>query len=259
MNTPAPPSPVRYDLNQDGVIGLGDILTINPFFNSSCTMLPPHKTLFAGRWYHGSVCPSPCSISWMTPPTEKTILCPSDQQATCTAKWDPALSLAVDGDGKPGNGSQGWNETSNTVYYSWQPLNYYNDVRIFVANFAPDWLGLSEVYDRDYVYCGADKCPNNTWYWQHVQLNHHRFTGAYDNENLRRAATTHELGHGISLAHDGLGPAATGFRDGLCGPPGVPQTIMDYDCVDAGITIAPWDDCGVNHAYQDPNWGFAGC
>ncbi len=64
----------------------------------------------------------------------------------------------------------------------------------------------------------------------------------------------HELGHAIVLAHDGL-------NDGECGTEDIPATVMDYDCLDDEVLNDPqdWDDCGINHAYYDPNWGYAGC
>lgn len=88
-----------------------------------------------------------------------------------------------------------------------------------------------------------------------VQVNNARHTGAYATEFQRQATITHELGHAIVLAHDGLG-------DGVCGG-AIPRTVMDYDCLDppGNILNTPqgWDSCGINHAYNDPNWGFSGC
>ena len=72
-----------------------------------------------------------------------------------------------------------------------------------------------------------------------------------------QAVVAHELGHVLLLAHDGLnpdGPDADDLDDldQKCGPPRVPQTIMDYDCYVSFGVSAPvnWDFCGENHKFQ---------
>lgn len=73
----------------------------------------------------------------------------------------------------------------------------------------------------------------------------------------------HELGHVLLSAHDGLDPDDEDADDlpeldNQCGPPRVPQTIMDYDCYDSFGVTGPvnWDDCGVNHKHGG---GSGGC
>jgi hypothetical protein len=91
----------------------------------------------------------------------------------------------------------------------------------------------------------------------------------------RQGTVAHELGHAIVLRHDHSFwyPA---YNDGKCGPPGdparvpgyLPRTVMDGDCLNTLLPDhsqfilnepQPWDSCGVNHAYYDPNWGWSGC
>jgi hypothetical protein len=75
----------------------------------------------------------------------------------------------------------------------------------------------------------------------------------------------HELGHVLLLEHDGLNPDGPDpdtlpDMDQECGPPRVPQTIMDYDCyVSFGYTgPVNWDFCGANHKFQSGG-DFSGC
>lgn len=78
-------------------------------------------------------------------------------------------------------------------------------------------------------------------------------------ESLRQAVTVHELGHTLQLAHDGLNPDDSDpdlwdEYDGLCGPPRVPRTVMDYDCLASASNPEPWDACGFNHKFPNPSW-----
>ena len=69
----------------------------------------------------------------------------------------------------------------------------------------------------------------------------------YANHGERRNTVAHELGHGI-----GLDEALYS-----CGNPNFdPDSIMDGDC---SYLVPAWSVCGVNHAYYDPWWEYAGC
>jgi len=44
-------------------------------------------------------------------------------------------------------------------------------------------------------------------------------------------------------------------------PASFPRTLIDADCTNYNHLNVPqnWDSCGINHAYYDPNYGWAGC
>ncbi len=64
----------------------------------------------------------------------------------------------------------------------------------------------------------------------------------------RNRAIAREFGHVAGLAHE-----PWDYDCALSSP----LSIMDYDCLPIGVQ--PWDSCGINHAYYDPNWGWSGC
>lgn len=89
----------------------------------------------------------------------------------------------------------------------------------------------------------------------------------YGSAITKQATVTHELGHLISLRHESVNADESqlypcGTDD--TGP--IPVSIMAYDCIDppavggSGVYLAqPFDVCGVNHAYHEAVFGFAGC
>jgi hypothetical protein len=121
---------------------------------------------------------------------------------------------------------------------------------------------IAEAGGGSHSQCGAGDCypfgtSETSIHHVVVLANDDQHTGMYATQFQRQATLVHEFGHALSLAHDGIGDGYCGTSSG--GP--VPVTVMDYDCLDLGIVNGPadWDVCGVNHAYYDPAWGYAGC
>ena len=183
---------------------------------------------------------------------------PYDIQYTCagtaycdSATWSSPIASGV----------SAWNTTPTTVYLSVYSYNYWNDVHVKIVHWPSDpyLFGASTVFDESYVACPGFDCPAsgsrpNTWWWEHVELNNgavwwSTYVFATNNAGLhRKQLTVHELGHGISLRH--YSPT---MRCDI--------SIMDYDWLWPELATTPTagDICGVNNAYYDPGWGYAGC
>ena len=74
----------------------------------------------------------------------------------------------------------------------------------------------------------------------------------------KQGLNAHELGHYFALGHE---PQWNSGFDGNCGDATHFVTVMDYDCESYHMANGPtnWDTCGVNHAYYNWRYGYAGC
>lgn len=248
---------------------------INQQFSIHNESVTRQKTGFPERWYYGT-CYSGCSTSWMTLPFHRNV--PAGLQSA----WNSAID----------NAKGYWNASTNTIYLSEDPpgVSYPNQDIIFNATQNGCWsipeLGRSDCVPNGvfgYTYwlrqdrywaCPSDRppgaisCPNDrvpdTWWWALIGTNENEFVRTYSDVGyraLRRQATSgHEIGHGVYLRHD-HSPGNPEVKDGQCGNSPLRQSMMDGDCLDLFVvtSIQPWDSCGINHAYYDPNWGYSGC
>ncbi len=216
------------------------------------------KSLFTDRWYQFYE-DSYNYTTWMTLSTHKHI------DSGFSANWSAPVSAAL----------ADWNNASvapNTVFFSVNSgSDPEDDVHIAVTNDCVvhwgktlctyDALGMNYHFDQQKDPCQGGDCsvgPSdskpNTWWYSMTLLDDDEHSGSYGTALKRQATVAHELGHAIVLAHE-----AYNFQ---CGPP---ASVMDYDCVlnatqqNGWYRPQQWDSCGINHAYYDPNWGWAGC
>lgn len=249
---------------------------INQDFSIHNDTTARQKTGFPERWYHGT-CTSGCSPSWMTLPFHRNV--PAGLQTA----WNPAIDNAL--------GS--WNTTTNTVYLDEDPSGvvYPNHDIILNATQFGCW-SIQELGRDDCVpsfafaatyWLQLDKswaCPTvsfsepppscsdyrvaDTWWWTIIGTREQSFTDYTSDTGvraiLRQGTVSHEAGHGVFLRHDNSAGDPEAL-DGLCGVSPLRYSVMDGDCLFNLVlnTVQPWDSCGVNHAYYDPNWGYAGC
>lgn len=198
--------------------------------------------LFPDRWYqqYGD---SGSYVTWMT------LSYDAQYCAGCSTNYSSKVSAAV----------SDWAGTDTTVAYQYYAtVNAAHDVHFYIVNDDDYvWAGLDEVYDEDYGFCSSHNCTAsqsrpNTWWYEWTYANEYEVlgSGAPSLPNLRQGILAHELGHGLSQAHQPIP------RDLV-----VETSIMDYDFLDDGgyLVQDAYDVCGVNHAYYDPNWGYAGC
>jgi hypothetical protein len=207
----------------------------------------PVKTLFTGRWYKN------LRTSALT--AHREYLCTG-----CDTAWGPAITAARDA----------WNNAPTPVFFNEVAYSLTNDVRIKVAYWNSGRHGYVVPLQSDGQPCpngDPNACPGGVWYKMEARMDHGVAPASY-----RKAATSHELGHAIVLAHDGLG---NNWYEGddLCAgknystsPPSqapirVPTTIMDYDCYVHFVVDGPagWDSCGINHAYYTSIYQYSGC
>lgn len=238
------------------------------------------KTGFAERWYHGP-CGSSCSVSWMTLPFHRNV--PSSLQSA----WNSAIT----------NAKAAWNVTPNSIFLSEDPsgVSYPNHDVILQVDQDGIWsipeLGvnhsvgsgvLGKTYwlnlDRSWACPSTTKtCPTNrvpdTWWWAIIVTREQTFIDSTSDVGiralLRQATVAHETGHAFFLRHE-YSPLNPEVPDGTCSASPTKPSIMDGDCilrtnaqgqllVPTYVGPQPWDSCGINHGYYDPNWGYSGC
>ncbi len=152
-----------------------------------------------------------------------------------------------------------WNARNTTVYFSIQGAHdTWNRVHVFVKDVTGNYnLGWAQAWCRVAPPENFQSCDIHTasFYKGHATNNNwaHVNTSGYNNYGRRRFTTAHELGHVLALEEEGDNNYQ-GYT--LCGGGSLPETVMDGRC---DYFVKPWDVCGVNHAYYDPYWGWAGC
>jgi hypothetical protein len=220
----------------------------------------PSKSMWPDRWYQ-RVSDSGSYVTWMTLSGHRHY-----EDSSFSTAWATPITNALNG----------WNNTDTTISIGDTTPVSSHDVHIVVTNSTTSHLGralstngalgiiylfdeLQHVCDLNapssYGDCDANHTRPNTWWYAAVLVDNDAHSGAlYGTAYQREASVSHELGHAIVLAHDGL-------NDSDCGTASVPASVMDYDCLDFGVLKSPtdWDVCGVNHAYDDPTWRDDGC
>ena len=178
--------------------------------------------------------------------------------AACGAKWDgPFTSSMAD-----------WNNQPMTVRFDYtdevRDANF--DVNVYIEDEVPGGggglLGFAPTYDINGVPCSG-AC---VVYSGIVYVGDDAHSGVYGTANDRLATLSHEMGHIISLAHESTNADETQLYDcGMDDTGPIPHSVMSYNCIDpvaiggfGESDVKPWDVCGVNHAYNDPAFGFSG-
>jgi hypothetical protein len=163
----------------------------------------------------------------------------------CSATYDTPVADAV----------ANWNARNTTVLFSTHSTHTADRALHIIVKQDPNNpnLGWMQPWVREnsppYAYSPCNAFSSSCVFDKaNVVVNDSTHTGIYATYGERRLTTAHEMGHAI-----GLGEALSS-----CGGPTDldPETIMDGDC---NWQIQPWTVCGVNHAYHDPWWGYAGC
>lgn len=205
---------------------------------------PIHMPLFAQRWDLSVV--GGDYVNWMDLKTDFHYEC-------CSTGWTTPVNNALND----------WNNNDTTVLF--ETFSTHVDTRhvhIYVENTtATDYLGEAKFYylsGSSWVQCNPDSCD---WDKVRVKLYNANHTGFYNSVTQKRGTAAHELGHAIGLKGDDSTVNSCGEGDD-----DEPNTVMSYQCLDpveyGGEDIyitQPWDSCGVEHAYYDPNWGYAAC
>ena len=191
----------------------------------------------------------------------------------CESEWSAAVNAA----------DQSWDQSDTTVAFLNSAKDSVNDVRLRVSTgCASEWgktvcldsftLGLTQYYDEFFHTCFETGQPGNchsqhsrpdTYWYVFINVNDTAHVATdlgdpfgivdYDSVFQEQATVAHELGHAASLGEEPVNDA--------CGDASHFESVEDYDCLDYGVLNGPvpWDFCGVNHVYYDPNWGYAGC
>jgi hypothetical protein len=220
------------------------------------------KTLFTGRWYNAST----MDLSTSQINNANLLLCDGNFNL-CSPKWAGPITGAVNQ----------WNAQQDTADFVVQPdynLNY--DINIWVIDnisaVQPGILGMAFFYNSTGAECDPDACgATNTYYYGDAVMGDDWHFGDYGGATARQTTVLHELGHLLSLCHESVTGSCQSSEGAhlQCGTDDsgpVPTSVMAYDCIQppsvggSGVTtIQPFDVCGVNHAYPDATFGFAGC
>jgi hypothetical protein len=214
------------------------------------------KKLFGFRWYQAAMDLTTSQLS-----SASVILCDGNY-SSCQSKWGSPIQ----------GGVNDWNAQPDTARFVVQGnynLNY--DVNIFVSDTVldlgdPNILGLALIYDAGSNICNdqPDTCVVR---YGEAHIGDDGHSGSYGTANSRQGTIAHELGHLLSLRHESVNAGETVLYEcGFDDTGAIPVSVMSYDCIDppavggSGIVnVQPWDVCGVNHAYPDGVYGFAGC
>jgi hypothetical protein len=221
------------------------------------------KQLFTPRWYQNVIGGN--YVAWITLQTSDGYFECDGGAVACRSKWGAPVDQAI----------ADWNAQPTTAYFQRQAGNsLWDDVSIHVVDVIP-WAqgakGGARVREADHSVCllyafQPDECSEGRYWYAEIWVGDDAVTGAFSAASYRKALLLHELGHALGLRHEGV--LELGQRPCYEGVTGgeIPATIMQYDCIDPvtiggeGLaTVAPWDVCGVNHAYPDPAFGNAGC
>ncbi len=232
----------------------------------------PEKRLFTDRWYQ-RVEDSGSYPTWMTLTGHR------HYEGSTQNVWATPITNALNGyntSSQPGG--------IHTVFITDFAPAYWHDIHTWVTQdgcvtdtysipstgqqenrqFCTSAFGQIFLLDEGFHDCPSGDCDSqhswpNTWWFVTVVLNEQTHINQGEaNPWFRQATAAHELGHAINLRHD-YSPADGEARDGICG--NLPVSIMDADCIFNNVTNSSqaWDACGINHAYNDPNWGWSGC
>ena len=213
------------------------------------------KKLFPERWHYQ---PNGDYDAWMNLSTSDVWLNCDGSAAACGAKWNgPFTSSMAD-----------WNGQPITVRFDYtdEVRDADFDVNVYIEDSVPGdpgVLGFAPTYDINGLPCfgSCDVYSGIVW------IGDDAHSGVYGTDNDRLASLSHEVGHIVQLAHESTNPSETQLYDcGMDDTGPIPHSVMAYDCIDpvsiggAGESdVQPWDTCGVNHAYNDPAFGFSGC
>jgi len=213
------------------------------------------KKLFLERWHYQ---PNGNFGAWMNLSTSDVWLNCDGSAAACGAKWDgPFTSSMAD-----------WNGQPMTVRFDYtdEVRDADLDVNVYIEDTVPGGaglLGLAPTFDINGSPCfgSCDVYSGIVYVGDDVHF------GDYGTANDRLATLSHELGHIVQLAHESTNQSESLLFD--CGEDDtgpIPHSVMSYNCIDpvgvgglAESAVQPWDVCGVNHAYNDPAFGFSGC
>ena len=214
------------------------------------------KKLFPERWHYQ---PNGDYGAWMDLSTSDVWLNCDGDAAACGAKWDgPFTSSMAD-----------WNGQPMTVRFDYtdevRDANF--DVNVYIEDEVPGGggglLGFAPTYDINGVPCSGACVVYSGIVW----IGDDAHIGVYDTANDRLATISHEMGHIVSLAHESTNPSETQLYEcGMDDTGPIPHSVMSYNCIDpvaiggfGESDVQPWDTCGVNHAYNDPAFGYSGC
>lgn len=214
----------------------------------------PEKKLFPIRWYQE---PDGNYDQWMTLSTSAVHYVCGASEADCASRWEAPTEAAVDD----------WNSQETTVRLQMRSnQSQFNNLNIYVGDIImldPGILGLAVPYDENFDLC-FENCDIRFGEVYAADLPHY---GPYGTGNVRQATMTHEIGHQLGLMHESVDEE--GYSVYPCGEDyqgAIPVSVMSYNCIDPEdvggmgiVEVQPWDVCGVNHAYPDPNIGMAGC
>jgi hypothetical protein len=210
------------------------------------------KKLFGARWYQAQL---DLTTSYDDP---IALTCDSSYPA-CSARWNASIAASV----------EDWNAQAETAEFLVDEVFDENeDVVIRVMDIVlgnPNILGIALTWDANNAFCSLSTC--GIFRWGEAWIGDDTHAGVYGNDSVRQATLTHELGHLLSLRHESVNANESQlFECGQDDTGPIPVSIMSYDCINppsiggSGIIHAqPFDVCGINHAYADAAFGFAGC